>query len=160
MSKIAVRGYTQKGKGTSVNTPFKPLQHPLGNAYSFKFTTTKENKGEEYFPGHFRDAQTLAEVLLQSNHISLAKAGEKLNTKIRKMKDIEHGKVTERYIDYLIQDVDTTYEVYQKLIEELDLYPIDISPTQIYSATSLGKHTLKQIVSSHSKSKYPSFLIS
>ena len=54
-------------------------------------------------------------------------------------------KVTEKYIDYLIQDVATTYEVYQKLIEELDLYQIDISPTQIYSAASLGKHTLKAI---------------
>ncbi|WP_321418435.1 DNA polymerase [uncultured Methanomethylovorans sp.] len=129
----------------------------LGNAYSFKFTTTKENKGKEYFQGYFLDAQTLAKVLLQSNHISLAKAGEKLNTKNRKMKDIEHGRVTKRYIDYLIQDVATTYEVYQKLIEELDLYQIDISPTQIYSAASLGKHTLKQLGIKPFKEQVPEF---
>ncbi len=31
----------------------------LVDAYSFKFTTTKEKKGEEYFPGYFLDLQKL-----------------------------------------------------------------------------------------------------
>ncbi|MDA0525458.1 DNA polymerase [Methanococcoides alaskense] len=117
----------------------------MGGAHTFKFTTTKENKGTEYFSGYFLDAQTLAEVLLQSKHISLAKAGEKLNTPIRKMEGIVHGKVTEKYIDYLIQDVETTYQIHEKLIDELDHYQIDIPKTRIYSSASIGKHSLKQL---------------
>lgn len=34
-----------------------------------------------------------------------------LNTPTQKMKGMEHGKVTEKYIDYNIRDVDTTCEV-------------------------------------------------
>lgn len=117
----------------------------LGDAHSFKFTTTKQNKGGDYFSGYFLDAQKLAEVLLQSKRISLARAGEKLSTRIRKIEGIEHGKVTNRYIDYLIKDVETTYEVYVKLIEELDIYQIDIPLTKIYSSASIGKYALKQL---------------
>ncbi|WP_440952226.1 DNA polymerase [Methanococcoides sp. FTZ1] len=117
----------------------------MGDAYSFKFTSTKENKGDNRKYGYFLDAQKLAEVLLQSKHISLEKACEKLNTPIKKMKGIEHGKVTKRYIDYLIQDVEVTYHVYEKLIEELDLYQIDIPLTRIFSSASLGKHALRQL---------------
>ena len=117
----------------------------IGDAYTFKFTSTKLNEGKDRFSGYFLDAQKIAEVLLQSKRISLDRAGEKLNTKIKKMKGIEHGNVTERYIDYLIQDVETTYEVYEKLIDELDLYQIDIPLTKIYSSASIGKHALKQL---------------
>nr|WP_321498352.1 hypothetical protein [uncultured Methanolobus sp.] len=117
----------------------------MGDAHNFKFTSTKINKGEDYFSGHFLDAQKLAEVLLQSKRISLKRAGEKLNTRIRKIEGIEHGKVTSRYIDYLIQDVETTYEVYEKLVDELDIYGIDIPLTKIYSSASIGKHALKQL---------------
>ncbi|NPE29446.1 hypothetical protein HNV12_16100 [Methanococcoides sp. SA1] len=117
----------------------------MGDAYNFQFTSTKINKGKNRFSGYFLDAQKLAEVLLQSKRISLDKAGQKLNTKSKKMKGIEHGKVTEKYIDYLIADVETTYQVYEKLIDELDLYQIDIPKTRIYSSASIGKHSLKQL---------------
>jgi len=117
----------------------------LGDSYTFKFTTTKENKGDDYFSGYFIDSQRLAEVLLDSKHISLKKTGEKLNTKIRKIEDIDHGRVTSRYIEYLITDVRTTHEVYEKLISELDVYQIDIPPTKIYSSASIGKYALKQL---------------
>ncbi|ABE51551.1 DNA-directed DNA polymerase B [Methanococcoides burtonii] len=117
----------------------------MGDAYNFKFTSTKINKGKDKFSGYFLDAQKLAEVLLQSKHLSLDKAGQKLNTNVKKMKGIEHGKVTERYIDYLIADVETTYQVYEKLIDELDLYQINIPPTKIYSSASIGKYSLKQL---------------
>ncbi|NPE31258.1 hypothetical protein HNV12_25535, partial [Methanococcoides sp. SA1] len=117
----------------------------MGDAYNFKFTSTKINKGNDRFSGYFLDAQKLAEVLLQSKRISLEKAGDMLNTNVKKMKDIEHGKVNKKYIDYLIADVETTYQVYVKLIDELDLYQINIPPTKIYSSASIGKHSLKQL---------------
>ncbi|TQD27912.1 DNA polymerase [Methanolobus vulcani] len=136
-------GFTFTLSENKLNPPI--IVKKMGDAYTFKLTTTKENKGEEYFSGYYLDAQKLAEVLLQSKHISLEKAGEKLNTPIKKMKGIEHGKVTKRYIDYLIQDVETTYHVYEKLIDELDRYQINIPPTRIFSSASIGKHALKQL---------------
>ena len=35
--------------------------------------------------------------------------------------------------------------VYETLIKELDVYQIDIPPTKIYSAASIGKHALEQL---------------
>lgn len=117
----------------------------MGEGNAFNFSSTKINEGKDRFSGYFLDVQTLAEVLLQSKRISLDKAGEKLNTRTKKMKGIEHGKITEKYIDYLIQDVETTFQVYEKLISELDLYQIDIPPTKIYSSASIGKYALRQL---------------
>jgi hypothetical protein len=153
ISRIAKRSGNSRGKNkggftlTLSDNRFKPpiVIKKLGTAYSFKFTTTKQNKGKEYFGGYFLDAQKLAEVLLQSKHISLEKAGERLNTSIKKMKDIKHGRVTEKYIDYLVTDVRTTFEVHRELEKELDLYGIDIPITRVFSAASLGKHAMKQI---------------
>ncbi|WP_319507631.1 hypothetical protein [uncultured Methanolobus sp.] len=117
----------------------------MGEGHNFNFTSTRINKGKDYFSGYFLDVQTLAETLLKIEHMSLEKAGEKLNTKTKKMKGIEHGKVTDNYIDYLITDVETTYQVYEKLIEELDRYQIDIPPTKIYSSAAIGKYALRQL---------------
>ncbi|WP_135609414.1 DNA polymerase [Methanococcoides sp. AM1] len=151
--RIAKRsGDSKKGnKGgftlTLSDNPFNPpiIIRKMGESNTYKFSTTKQNKGEEYFSGHFLDAQTLGEVLLQKKHISLEKACELLDTKHKKIKDIDHGTVTKEYIDYMIMDVKTTYDVYRELLDELDLYQIDIPLTKIFSAASLGKHALKQL---------------
>ncbi|WP_209615727.1 DNA polymerase [Methanolobus bombayensis] len=117
----------------------------LGSAYSFKLNGTKENQGKNRHNGYFIDAQTLAEVLLQKKHISLEKACKFLKTKTQKIEGVEHGKVTDEYIDYLITDVRATWEVYEKLIDELRIYQINIPPTKIYSNASVGKYALKQL---------------
>ena len=153
ISRIAKRSgdsrETNKGGFTfTLSTdPFKPpiIIRKLGDSKTFKFTTTKQNKGESYFLGYFLDTQRLAEVLLQSSHISLEKEGEKLNTPVKKMKGVEHGKVTEKYIEYLVKDVETTQAVYKKLVKELDVYQIHIPITKIYSSASIGKHALGQL---------------
>ena len=153
ISRIAKRSGDSRGKNrggftlTLSSDPFKPpiVIKKLGDAYRFKFTTTKQNKGNNYFSGNFLDIQRLAEVLLSSNHISLEKSGEKLNTHVQKMKGIEHGKVTEKYIEYLIKDVETTHAVYEKLVKELEVYQINIPPTKIFSEASIGKHALEQL---------------
>ncbi|APH38231.1 DNA polymerase [Methanohalophilus halophilus] len=166
ISRIAKRSGNSRGKNkggftlTLSDDRVKPpiVIKKLGTAYSFKFTTTKQNKGKEYFGGYFLDAQKLAEVLLQSkNHISLDKVGERLNTNIKKKKNIKHGRVTEKYIDYLVTDVKTTFEVYRELVKELDLYGIDIPITRVFSAASLGKHAMKQIGINPFLEKNPDF---
>ncbi len=165
ISRIAKRTGDSRGRNrggftlTLSDDPFKPpvIIRKLGDSNSFKFTTTKQNKGESYFSGYFLDTQRLAEVLLQSNHISLEKAGEKLNTPVQKMKGVEHGKVTEKYIDYLIKDVETTQAVYEKLVKELDVYQIHIPITKIFSVASIGKHALSQIGVKPFQEKNPDF---
>lgn len=153
LSRLAKRSGNSRDKNrggftlTLSDDPFKPpiVIKKLGDSYNIKFTTTKQNKGKNYFPGYFLDVQKLAEVLLQKKHISLAEAAKMLNTSTQKMKGVEHGKVTEKYIDYNIIDVDTTYEVYEALIKELEVYQIDIPPTKIYSEASIGKNALDQL---------------
>lgn len=153
LSRIAKRSGNSKGRNrggftlTLSDDPFNPpiIIKKLGDSYSFKFTTTKQNKGESRFYGYFLDAQTLAKVLLQKKHISLSEAAKRLNTSTQKMKGVEHGKVTKKYIDYNIIDVQVTYEVYEALIKELEVYHIDIPPTKIYSEASIGKYALMQL---------------
>lgn len=153
ISRIASRAAKSKkwNKGgftfTLSNDSFKPpvIVKQLGTAYSIKFSSTRKKGKSPYFPGHFLDAQRLAEILLQSRRISLAKAAEKLATQARKMTVAGHGKVTEGYIDYLVTDVITTFEVYTHLLAELDRYQIQIPITKIYSPASLGKAALKQL---------------
>jgi DNA polymerase elongation subunit (family B) len=153
ISRIAKRSgdSREKNRGgftlTLSDNPFKPpiIIKKLGDSYSFKFTATKQNKGKSRFSGYFLDAQRLAEVLLDSRHISLEKAGKKLNTPVQKMKGIKHGRVTKKYIEYLVKDVETTYEVYKVLVKELDVYQIRIPITKIYSPASIGKYALEQL---------------
>ncbi|AKB64378.1 DNA polymerase [Methanosarcina mazei] len=151
--RIAKRSGDSRGRNrggftlTLSDDPFNPpiIVKKLGYSNNFKFTTTKQNKGESHFSGYFLDTQRLAEVLLQERRISLEKAAERLNTPVKKMKEIEHGKVTEKYIDYLIKDVETTQAVYEKLVKELDVYQIHVPITKIFSEASIGKYALSQL---------------
>ena len=55
MSKIAVRGYTQKVKGPSVNTSFRPLIHPLRFSRVLVFDTeTSDNPYQNLKIGYFK----------------------------------------------------------------------------------------------------------
>ena len=73
LSRLAKRYGDSRGKNrggftfTLSDDPFKPpiIIKQLGESYIFKFTTTKQSKGENHFPGYFLDAQRLAEVLLK-----------------------------------------------------------------------------------------------
>lgn len=136
-------GFTLHLSGKQWNPPV--IIKKLGSAHAMKFSTHVGSKLTGYFPGYFLDVQTLAEVLLKEEHLSLARLGEILNLKNKKIDGGEHGRVTEKYIEYNIRDVACTYEAYTRLIEELDRYGIDIPPTKIFSSASLGKHVLQQL---------------
>ncbi len=131
---------------TSINPSNPPITvKQIGNVKTFRFSTSKSNQGKDYFAGFFLDTQTLAEVLLQAKHLSLDKVGQLLDLKVKKVKTLEHGKITSEYINYNIRDVETTYELYKRLIEELNIYNIGIPPTRVFSSASIGKFALKQL---------------
>lgn len=153
LSRIAHKAAHSRGRnkgGFTLTLSEDRMQPPiivkqLGSAYSMKFSSTKKNMKKDFFGGYFLDVQTLAEVMLQAKRVSLQRAGEMLNINHEKYTGISHGRVTEKYIEYNIRDVEATYEVYRRLVQELDLFQIDIPLTKVFSSASIGKYALKQM---------------
>jgi len=153
ISRIAQKyGYSRKyNKGGFTFTLSKDINKPpiiikkLGDANTFKFQRNIANKGKSYKSGYFLDVQTISKIILDKRRISLDKSCEILNTTTKKMKNITHGKITKLYIDYLITDVKSTFEVYLELLKEFKKYDIDIPLEKTYSSASLGKQALAQL---------------
>jgi hypothetical protein len=133
-------GFSFKLSGNK-SLPRLKIKH-LDNSKSFiRFgTSLKDN-----FDGNFVDLKTLAVTLTDNKHITLEKACEMFNSKYQKIKTLEHGKITEKYIEYNINDTLATCELFTKLKEEFEQYNIDISLSQVYSSASMGKACLKQL---------------
>ena len=53
-----------------------------------------------------------------------------------------HGAISPEYIDYCRQDVAATASLYEALMAEFDLHPIDLEPERAYSPASLSKSYL------------------
>lgn len=165
LSRIAFRAAPSRGRnkgGLTLTLSEDRIQPPiiikqLGSAYSIKFSSTKKNMKKDYFAGYFLDAQTLAEVVLQSKRVSLQRAGELLNITHAKYSGVTHGRVTKKYIEYNIRDVEATYEVYRRLVEELDLFQINIPLTKVFSSASIGKYALRQMGVTPFRQQCPDF---
>lgn len=97
------------------------------------------------FEGYFLDLKTLAVTLTDEKHVTLERACEIFNKRYKKIRAKEHGKVTEKYIEYNINDTLATHELYENLKNELEKYGIKIPITEIYSSASLGKAYLEQL---------------
>jgi len=97
------------------------------------------------FRGHFLDLKTLASIFSDNKHISLKKAGEFFGCNALKGEAEEHGKITPQYIQYNLQDVNATYELYLKILEHYKMYGIKAPITKVYSSATLGKYALKQM---------------
>jgi hypothetical protein len=54
-----------------------------------------------------------------------------------------HGVLSEDYIDYNRDDVLSTWELADKLLEEYDKHPINLQETKAYSPASIGKAYLR-----------------
>ena len=51
----------------------------------------------------------------------------------------EHGEITQAYIDYCRQDVSATAGLYEALLAEFRLHPVELEPERAYSPASLSK---------------------
>jgi len=102
-------------------------------------------RNNKQFKGHFLDLKTLASIFSDNKHISLKKSGDFFGCNALKGEAEEHGKITSQYIQYNLQDVNATYELYLKILEHYKMYGIKAPITKVYSSATLGKYALKQM---------------
>jgi hypothetical protein len=102
-------------------------------------------RNSKNFKGHFLDLKTLASIFSDNKHISLKKSGEFFGCNLLKEEAEEHGKITPKYIQYNLQDVNATYDLYLKILEHYRMYGIKAPITKVYSSATLGKYALKQM---------------
>ncbi len=108
------------------------------NGFSRVDGNSRGRKGSNRFRGHFLDLRTLSFALTNEKH-SLDSACRYFGAEVGKTETDDHGKVTKEYLEYNINDVNATYSLFKKTIEEFEKYHLDISPTKIYSPASIGK---------------------
>jgi hypothetical protein len=96
--------------------------------------------------GFFVDVRTLAGALLGGSW-SLARLAQHLTTEHQKLETDEHGgELTDEYIGYAIQDVQVTWECYEKLRQQFECYGLTKTfSSQLYSEASLGKAYLREM---------------
>ncbi len=99
---------------------------------------------EGHFKGFFVDVKTLVFALTNEN-LTLAEAVKYSNLEKRKLTREKHGIITEDYIRYNLNDVDITYLLFLKLVEEIKKFSINIPITKIYSSASIGKAFLEEL---------------
>jgi hypothetical protein len=95
------------------------------------------------FRGHLLDLRTLVFALTDRGH-SLESACNAFGVPYTK-RDVEHGKITEEYIDYCREDVAATRDLAQASLTEFLRHPIDLQATRAYSAATIGKGYLRAI---------------
>lgn len=115
----------------------------LDSTKSFiKFGTTKQSSFQ--MRGNFLDLRTISFSLSNQKH-SLESACIFFKSKIKKLSNTKHGKVTKSYIKYNIQDVKATYYLYLKLVKEYKKYNLSKPITKIFSPASIGKSLLDEM---------------
>ena len=108
------------------------------------FISAKKAMGvdrDSFEQGRFLDDRTLA-FSLTGEAYSLDTACEAFGVQ-GKLHPECHGEITPDYIDYCRQDVKATAELYESLIAEFQLHPIDLEPERAYSPASLSKAYLE-----------------
>lgn len=118
------------------------ITHATSTLSFIEWANTKN--GKKFFKGNFVDLRTLCHALTDRKH-SLESACGAFDTSYKKYKVKEHGKIKSEYIDYCINDVKSTFALYQKAKNEFDSYKLDIPITRAYTPASIGKEFLKSM---------------
>jgi len=103
----------------------------------------KSDKKYKSYKGYFVDLKTFTFALTDRSH-SLDSACRDFGAS-RKMHVEEHGKITEEYIDYNIQDVRSTADLYDKALGRYRMFDLNKEPNVLYSPASIGKAYLEKM---------------
>ena len=90
------------------------------------------------YRGSFIDLKTLTAALTGAGH-SLKSAGEALGCSSKKTEADYHGTVTGTYLDYCLNDVSLTAELYEKCLARYREFNLPEHPSRVFSSASLGK---------------------
>ena len=103
----------------------------------------KSDKKYKAYRGYFVDLKTFTFALTDKSH-SLDSACKDFGAST-KLHIEEHGKITEEYIDYNIQDVRSTADLYDKALERYRMFNLNKEPNVLYSPASIGKAYLEKM---------------
>jgi hypothetical protein len=117
------------------------IEH-VSSALSFIGFTGTKDKFRRY-PGAFVDCRTFVRALTGESY-SLEKAGEALGCVRKKTGQDYHGVVNARYLDYCLNDVELTAEVYFRCRERYAEFGLSVHPSRLYSSATLAKALWKE----------------
>ena len=103
----------------------------------------KSDRKYKPYSGFFVDLKTLTFALTDKSH-SLDSACKDFSVS-QKTHTEEHGKITEGYIDYNINDVRITAELYEAALQRYRIFNLKESVNRLYSPASIGKAYLRKI---------------
>jgi hypothetical protein len=154
-NKLMRGGFTFKLSENHWN-PRVQIKHVSSQDAFIQFAATREQrtsrgnrKKGNYQPvrrGFFIDTKTLAAALTSQSH-SLASLAQALEIKAQKHHTEDHGRdLTPEYIDYAMQDTQTTWECFERLQSLYELHGLELTAAHnIHSEASLGKAYLRDM---------------
>ena len=121
-------------------TPGIRIQHVDARKSFISFTGRKGKRLD--YRGAFVDLKTLTAALTGAGH-SLKSAGEALGCSLKKTEADYRGKVTAEYLDYCLNDVSLTAELYEKSLARYREFNLPEHPSRVFSSASLGKSAFR-----------------
>jgi len=109
--------------------------------YFLKPLRKKSEKKQKHYSGFFVDLKVFIFALTDKSH-SLESACKAFNVS-RKTHTEEHGKITPEYIDYNLNDVKITSELYDACLKRYDMFNLKEPANKLYSPASIGKAYLR-----------------
>ena len=109
----------------------------VNSAMSFISFTGTKGRFRNY-PGASVDLRTFVRALTGEKH-SLKSAGEAFGCVHKKTEADYHGPVSARFLDYGLNDVELTWELYSKCRERYAAFGLAVHPSRIYSSATLAK---------------------
>jgi len=119
----------------------------IDNKRSFiSFTTPLRKKRDNKFKayrGYFVAFKTFTFALTDKSH-TLDSACKDFNIS-RKTNTEEHGNITMEYIDYNLNDVKITAELYESALQRYKIFNLEEEPYKLYSPAFIGKAYLRKM---------------
>jgi len=110
------------------------------------FTTPLRKKRDKKFKayrGYFVDLKTFTFALTDKSH-TLDSACKDFNVS-RKTHTEEHGNITREYIEYNLNDVKITAELYESALQRYKMFNLNEDVNKLYSPASIGKAYLRKM---------------
>ncbi len=123
------------------NNKFVPrivVKHIDSKRSLISFTRPLSRNRKKNYRGCFVDLRTVAFALTNENH-SLESACDLFKVEHRKQKAVEHGRISPEYIEYNVNDIKASCDLFFALEREFEKYTLQIPLNKLFSPASIGK---------------------